>query len=68
MRAELWLWDRPLDELDADALSLVLDVLRGFLEAPSATILVVGDEPLYESFTSTVVRLEAGRLIAEGAT
>jgi ABC-type ATPase involved in cell division len=68
MGAELWLWDRPLDELEPEDLARVLDVMGEILRVPSTTILVVGDEPLCETFTSTVVRLEGGRLIAEGET
>ncbi|MEO6326159.1 MAG: ATP-binding cassette domain-containing protein [Thermoanaerobaculia bacterium] len=68
MRVELWLWDRPLNDLETVDLSRVLDVLGDLFELPDTTILVVGNEPLCASFTSTVVVLESGRLFEEGAT
>lgn len=68
MDAELWLWDRPLDELEAEDLARVLEVFGHLFRSPSTTILVVGDEPLCESFTTTVVILENGRLFAEVPT
>lgn len=68
MRAELWLWDRPLDALEVEDLSMVREALAERFRDPATTLLVIGDEPPCESFTPTVVRLEAGRLFAEGAT
>jgi len=68
MNAELWLWDRPLDELEKEDLARVLEVLGEVFRSPATTILVIGNEPLCESFTDTLVTLEGGRLFAEGET
>lgn len=68
MRAELWLWDRPLDELDADDLERALEVMEDLLRSPSTTILVIGDEPSCQRFAPDLVRLSGGRLVAEGVT
>ena len=65
MRAELWLLDRPLEDLDSHGLARALVVLREALQTPATTLLVVGDGPQYESFATTVLRLEGGRLRAE---
>jgi polar amino acid transport system ATP-binding protein len=68
MSAELWLLDRPLEDLDSHGLARALVVLREALEAPTATLLVVGDGPQYEGFATNVLRLEGGRLVAKDGT
>jgi ABC-type polar amino acid transport system ATPase subunit len=66
MGAELWLLDRPLEDLGSSVFSRSLTVLREALEAPAATLLVVGEGAQYTRFSPTVLRLEGGHLIGEG--
>ncbi len=60
--AELWLLDRPFDDLDARGLDLATGLVEGALEDAGRSMVMVGDGPPYESLHLTSVRLEGGRL------
>ncbi len=68
MRPELWLLDRPLDDRDGRTLGRIVSVLEEILQSAAVTLLVVGNDPRYESLAPTAVRLEGGRLVNEDET
>jgi len=65
MGAELWLLDRPFDDLEGPRLSCAMRLLDEALADSSRTLLVVGDGPAYRKLAPRTIRLEAGRLIEE---
>lgn len=67
MEAELLLWDRPLDDLDAASLAAAVAALGELLERPRTTLLVVGDDAGTAAVAPDLVRLEGGRLLSGGA-
>ena len=63
--AELWLVDRLLDGLDGAGREIALDLLEERLELPGATLIISGDDPEISRLTTSVLRLEGGRLTTE---
>lgn len=67
MEAELWLLDRPFEDLDGRRLARAMELVGEALQRPEVTVLAVGESgPCLELFPDTL-RLEGGRFVASEA-